>query len=87
MKLNRCFFMNTVRVAFIGTVMCLMIAGCTSYYEISEAGSTNIYYTTKFKRNLSGAIEFKDSRTGATVVLQSSEVKKISKERYVEETQ
>jgi hypothetical protein len=40
------------------------------------------YYTTAVERAGSGAIQFKDAKTGSAVALQSSEVKAISKDEY-----
>jgi hypothetical protein len=42
-----------------------------------DPAGTKLYYTTD-----TGAIKIKDEKTGATVTLQSSEVKEISREEY-----
>lgn len=65
-----------------GLLVSLFILGCTSYYQVKDVGSDKTYYTTKVKYKGSGAVEFTDSHSKANVVLQSSEVHKISKERF-----
>lgn len=61
--------------------LALMLGGCTSYYRISDPAGTKDYFTTKIKSK-SGAIRFKDAKSGSTVTLQASEVKKISESEF-----
>ena len=59
------------------------LAGCTTYYKVSDPSSGHAYYTTKVKeRGSSGAIKFEDEKTKSTVTLQASEVKEISEEEF-----
>ncbi len=58
------------------------LAGCTTYYKISDPAGTREYYTTEVDTTKAGAIRFTDEKTQAEVTLQSSEVKKISKEEF-----
>jgi hypothetical protein len=59
------------------------IAGCTTYYKVSDPASGHSYYTKKVKeRGGSGAIKFEDEKTKSTVTLQSSEIKEISKDEF-----
>ncbi len=59
------------------------LAGCTTYYKVSDPASGHAYYTTKVKdRGATGAIKFEDEKTKSTVTLQSSEVKEISEEEF-----
>lgn len=61
----------------------MSIAGCTTYYKVSDPASGHSYYTTKVKeRGASGAIKFEDEKTKSTVTLQSSEVKEISEDEF-----
>jgi hypothetical protein len=58
-------------------------ASCTSYYRVTDPASGKTYYTTEVKEaGKSGAVKVKDTKTGSTVTLQSSEVKEISEEEY-----
>jgi hypothetical protein len=57
-------------------------AGCSHYYKVSDPAGSKEYYTTKVDDSLGGAIKIKDEKTGATVTLQSSEVKEISAEEF-----
>ena len=58
------------------------MAGCTTYYKISDPAGTKEYYTTDVETTKAGAIRFTDEKTGAEVTLQSSEVKKIPHEEF-----
>jgi hypothetical protein len=58
------------------------MAGCTTYYKVSDPSSGNTYYTKKVKERVGGAIKFEDEKTKNTVTLQSSEVKEISEEEF-----
>jgi uncharacterized protein YcfL len=59
------------------------LSGCGSYYMITEPTSKNVFYTEDVEQSKSsGAVKFKDAKTGATVNLQNSEVKEISKDEF-----
>lgn len=58
------------------------ITSCGSYYMIKDPGSGKVYYTTNYKDESGGAIEFIDDRTDSTVTLQNSELKEISEEEF-----
>lgn len=61
-----------------------LLVGCTYYRVVDPVGGKE-YFTTKVKQaGKSGAVTIKDAKTGAKVTLQSSEVHKISKERFEE---
>jgi hypothetical protein len=59
-----------------------LAVGCTHYYRVNDPAGNKDYYTTKVDQTKSGSIKLKDARTGATVTLQSSEVKEISEDEY-----
>jgi hypothetical protein len=60
-----------------------LLAGCGGYYAVRDPASSTQYYTTDVdKAGSTGAIKFKDAKTGSEITLQSSEVKEISKEDY-----
>jgi len=70
--------LKTFAVALLVTV-----AGCASYYKVTEPGSGKDFTTTEVSRKLGGsAIEFKDAKTGATTTLQNSMVLEIDKKTY-----
>jgi hypothetical protein len=61
----------------------MMVAGCTTYYRVTDPASGKAYYTTKVDdAGKAGAVKIKDDRTGSSVTLQSSEVKEISEDEY-----
>jgi len=63
----------------------VLLAGCgggsSGHFMVRDPGSATPYYTTNIDEDRS-AIKFKDEKSGSAVTLQSSEVKKISKEEY-----
>lgn len=69
-----------------GLVLCgltIAVAGCSSYYRVTDPASGKNYYTKKVDNaGRAGAVKIKDEKTGSTVTLQSSEVKEISEEEY-----
>ena len=78
-------------LAFVLIVFVLTMAGCATYYKVSDPASGKAYYTTKIKKakiggKPTGAIVFKDAATKSQVTLQSSEVKKISGKEFKENT-
>jgi hypothetical protein len=61
----------------------LFLSGCGSYYMITDPTSKNVFYTESVDQNKqTGAVKFKDAKTGASVNLQNSEVKEIPKEEF-----
>ena len=61
-----------------------LLAGCGgNYYRVNDpAGGDRQYYTSDIKETRTGAITFKDEKSGSVVTLQSSEVKEISKDEF-----
>jgi len=59
-----------------------LITGCGGYYKVTDPTSKNSYYTEDYDMLKTGAIKFKDARSGSDIILQSSEVKEISKDEY-----
>ncbi len=73
----------------VGNVICaaslcagLVIVGCASYYKITDPQSGKVYYSEEVETMSGGAVKVKDARTGSTVTLQNSEVKKIDSTEY-----
>ena len=78
-------FRSSILGAAVGATACtLLIAGCSggSYYMVRQPGAATPYYTTGIERAGNYAVQFRDGRTGSDVVLQNSEVTKISQEDY-----
>lgn len=71
---------KVLRCALVGMVA--LMAGCSHYYKVSDPAGNKEYYTTDVDESRSGSIKIKDAKTGATVTLQSSEVKEITAEEY-----
>jgi hypothetical protein len=83
MKMNTGIKWNRISSFIMIMLLTAFLAGC-SYYQVTDVGTGKIYCTTGIDHTKSGAVKFKDCRSEAEVVLQASEVKKISKERFEE---
>ncbi len=59
-----------------------MAAGCSSYYQVRDPQSGNVYYTRAVNERVGGAVSFEDELTGRDVTLQQSEVVKIDRDSY-----
>jgi hypothetical protein len=62
--------------------MLLFVAGCTTYYRITDQPTRRTYYTTEYDRTDSGGVKFYDDKSRAWVTLQSTEIVEISKDAY-----
>ena len=60
-----------------------LLAGCGgNYYRVNDPAGDRQYYTSEIEQTRTGAITFKDEKSGSVVTLQSSEVKEISKDEF-----
>ena len=62
--------------------LAVMLGGCASYYQVSDVTTGKVYYTDDVHYKKGGAIGFEDAKTKSDITLQSSEVKKINKEKF-----
>lgn len=67
---------------FLLVVISFLAVGCTSYYIVKDPSSGKAFYTTDLDQTRGGAVVLRDEKTGATVTLQNSEVKEVSKDEY-----
>jgi hypothetical protein len=61
-----------------------LLTGCGNYYRVNDPAGDRMYYTSDIEEKKTGAITFKDEKSGSVVTLQSSEVKEISRDEYKE---
>jgi uncharacterized protein YdeI (BOF family) len=74
---------TTTMILGILCVMAGLLAGCGgNYYRVNDPAGDRQYYTLDIKQTRTGAITFKDEKSGSVVTLQSSEVKKISGDEF-----
>jgi hypothetical protein len=60
-----------------------LLASCGGdYYRGSDPAGEKQYYAKDIKHTRTGAITFKDEKTGSVVSLQSSEIKEISEDEF-----
>jgi hypothetical protein len=60
-----------------------LLGGCGGdYYRVNDPAGDRQYYTKDIDQAKTGAISFKDEKSGSKVTLQSSEVKKISEDEF-----
>ena len=73
-----------VQIMALSAVVALIAvtAACSHYYKVNDPTGSKEYYTTEIDQTKGGAIKIKDEKSGATVTLQSSEVKEISEEEF-----
>ena len=72
---------------FVGVLgLVFLVAGCASYYRVTDTQSGNVYYTKKVDtvKGGGGAVKLNDGKTGSVVTIQNSDVKEISKKEYKE---
>lgn len=80
--------MSFVRKLLCAVLLALSLSACGSYYLVRAPAGNTDYYTTEIdSAGRSGAIKFKDARSGAVVTLQSSEVKEITKDEFAKGTE
>lgn len=61
----------------------MIVAGCTTYYHVTDTLTGREYYTTKIEDvGNDGTVKIKDDKSGSTVRIKASEVKEISKDEY-----
>jgi hypothetical protein len=63
-------------------VAALALAGCTSYYRVTDPTTGQTYYTTEVQHLNSGATRLKDERTKKQVTIQNSHVEQITQDQY-----
>jgi hypothetical protein len=73
-----------MKKAILVSLLLFVVAGCTSYYKVTDPGTDKVYYTNEVKYKGSGAVELKDAKSGARVVLPSSEVQQIKKDEFTQ---
>jgi hypothetical protein len=61
----------------------VLLAGCATYYRVTDPASGRQYYTHEIEKSRDGGgVTFKDDRTKSAVTLQNSEIAEISKSDY-----
>jgi len=60
----------------------LLVAGCATYYKVTDPQSGKEYYTQQISNVRGGAVQLNDARSQSVVTLQNSEVKEISSDEY-----
>jgi hypothetical protein len=74
--------MNAIRKSLVASGLFLLLAGCTTYYEVTDPTTGKAYYTTSIDTNSSGSSTFTDARTGDKMTLQNSQVATITQQQY-----
>jgi len=75
---------RSMRYGWLVVSLCVgfLVAGCATYYKVTDPQSGKAYYTQKIDNVMGGAVKVMDARTGSVVTLQNSEVKEISEKEY-----
>ncbi len=59
-----------------------MLTGCGGYWQVIDLTTKDVYYTQKVKKEKAGAVRFIDAKTGVLIILQNSEVVKLSRDQF-----
>ncbi len=62
--------------------MSLLLAGCTTYYQVSDPTTGKRYYATAIDTERDGAVTLTDERSGAAVTIQNSEIIELKQGAY-----
>ena len=65
----------------LAVLAAVLVAGCATYYRVTDPGTGRAYYTEKVERK-NGTIMFKDAKTGAEVTMTSSVVLEVSSDEF-----
>jgi hypothetical protein len=71
-----------LRAAVIAACASALLAGCATYYRVTDPASGRDYYTRDVDRTGDGGVVFTDARSGDKVTLQSSEITSVSEGDY-----
>lgn len=74
--------MKIIRNLGATAVAGLLLAGCASYYEVTNLNTGKSYYTNDIRRQRDGSVEFRDAVTGGTVSLADSEIREVSRATF-----
>jgi hypothetical protein len=72
---------NVKRVLLLALACAFILAGCTTYYTITDPATDKVHYTTEYDKDPGGAT-FTDSKTGAEMTIQNPEIKEVSRKTY-----
>ena len=67
----------------LALLLVTLTVGCRSRFMVTDTATQKVYYTTRVRKKIGGAVKFKDAHTGERVTLQSSQVKKMTKGEWV----
>ena len=58
------------------------LAGCTTYYEVTDPTTGKTYYSTDIDKNKDGTVQLVVEGSDTEVTIQNSEVREISKDEF-----
>jgi hypothetical protein len=74
--------MRKIVVSGLAAAMVILLAGCTTYYKVTDPNSAKVFYTTDIDKAVSGSISFTDAKSKQKVTLTSSEIGEISSDEF-----
>jgi len=60
----------------------LLAGGCTTYYQIQDPVTGDVYYADDIKTLDGGAVRFTDAQSRTEVTVQNSDIKEISEDEF-----
>ena len=74
--------MRSFIVTGMAGLMFVVLAGCTTYYKVTDPSGGQVFYTTDIDQERSGVVTFTDAKSKQKVTLQSSAIAEISSDEY-----
>lgn len=62
-------------------VVSLGVAGCSTYFRVTDTSNGKVYYTKDYAREPNN-VRFKDANTGKEMTVPTADVRSISSEEY-----
>lgn len=62
-------------------VVSLGVAGCSTYFRVTDTSNGKVYYTKDYAREPNN-VRFKDANTGKEMTIPTADVRSISSEEY-----
>jgi len=71
-----------LKAGYLLLSVALLAGGCTTYYQIQDPVTGDVYYADGIKTLDDGAVRFNDARSGSEVTVQNSDIKEISEDEF-----
>lgn len=73
--------MKNVSLGLALLIAALGVAGCSTYFRVTDTSNGKVYYTKNYAREPNN-VRFKDANTGKEMTIPTADVRSISSEEY-----